>query len=211
MDRPNPPDQLRYSEALGVFEPAPQVVEWIEATFLNEQSPLFDESHRHLKQARLAALWTNVANVKQMVQVVGTAEMPRPPMTGGKWGRGKWEQQMREWFGIDFEDIDFLLTFYAPYAAEVSDLEFCAVVKHELCHCSQELDECEAPKFRKTNGLPVFAMKDHDFAGFLDVVRDFGATSERNVTEIVKLVNAGPRIASIDIRRACGTCMLKAV
>src|SRR4051812_15817098 len=110
MDRPYPPAHLREPEALGIFEPAPQIVEWIEGTFLNESSPFFDEAHLHLTQAKLGALWTNVTNVKQMVQVVATAEMPRPPMSGGKWARAKWEMQMRDWFGIEAPDIDFLLT-----------------------------------------------------------------------------------------------------
>lgn len=210
MDRPYPPLSLRRPDETGIFEPAPELVEWIGATFLSEESPLYDEGHLHLTQATFGALWTNVTNIKQQVQVVATAEMPRPPTTGGKWGRAKWEMQMRDWFGLGWKNINFLLTFYAPYMAEAEDMGFCAVAKHELCHCSQELDEFEMPRFRKSDGLPVFAMKDHDFAGFLDVVRDFGPMSERNVPEIVRLVNEGPRIATVDVRRMCGTCMAKA-
>ncbi len=213
MERPFPPVSLRDPEALGLFEPAPQVVQWIEETFLKEDSPLFDKAHIHLSAANIAVLWTNVVNEKQMVPVVGTAEMPRPPTNGGKWARAKWEMQMRDWFGLDADRINFLLIFYAPYAAEVDDVEWCATVKHELSHCGQALDEFGNPRFTK-DGWPVFAMKDHDFAGFLGNVRDFGPGAERNVEELVRIVQAGPpRISRARVAMACGTagCNLRIV
>lgn len=210
LKRPLPPPRLREPHALGIFEPAPEVVEWIRATFLDEDSPLYDSGHAHLNEANIKALWTDALNIKQQVPVVGTAEMPRPPQSGGKWARAKWEMQMRQWFGFDADRIDFLITLYAPYAAEVGDLEFCATVKHELCHCAQALDEFDQPKWRK-DFSPVYAIKDHDFGGFLDVVRDFGPGAERNVPELVEIVRAGPRISRARIAAACGTCGLRLV
>jgi len=211
MERPYPPVHLRDPEALGTFEPAPQVVQWIEETFLNDKSPLYDEAHVHLNAATIAVLWTDVVNEKQMVPVVGTAEMPRPPSSGGKWARAKWEMQMRQWFGLEWKRITFLLTFYAPYAAEVDDVEWCATVKHELCHCAQEF-EFEAPKFRQ-DGTPVFGLRDHDYGGFLGTVRDFGPGAERNVPELLEIVRAGPRISRARVAMACGTagCGLRIV
>ena len=209
LKRPFPPDRLRQPEALGIFEPAPQVVEWIAATFLNEGSPLYDEGHVHLAEARIAVLWTDVVNSAKMVPIVGTAEMPKPPQNGGKWARAKWEMQMRGWFGLEAQSIDFLITLFAPYAAEASDMEFCATVKHELSHCAQALDEYEQPKFRQSDNRPVFAIRDHDFAGFLNVVRDFGVGAECNVPELIEIVHHGPRISGAVIAAACGTCHLR--
>jgi hypothetical protein len=90
-------------------------------------------------------------------------------------------------------------------------MEWCATVKHELSHCAQ-VNEFGEPKFRK-DGSPVFGMRDHDFAGFLGNVRDFGPEAERNVTELVKLVQAGPRISRAKVAMACGTagCNLRIV
>ncbi len=39
-----------------------------------------------------------LANIRQMRAIVGTAEIPRPPQSGGAWARAKWEIQMRSWF-----------------------------------------------------------------------------------------------------------------
>jgi hypothetical protein len=202
---------LREPGATGLFEPAPQVVEWIADTFLNEKSFLFDERHSHLARANIAALWTDVLNVTKMLPVIGTAEMPRPPQSGGKWARAKWEMQMGQWFGLEAPKIDFLITLYAPYAAEASDLEFCATAKHEICHCAQDVDEYEQPGFRKSDNRPVFAIREHDFGGFLSVVEYFGASAERNVPELVETVRKGPRISAVAIAGACGTCMLRIV
>jgi hypothetical protein len=211
MDRPCPPKHLRDPNATGLFVPAPEVVAWIEETFLNENSPLYDEAHDHLTAATIAVLWTDVVNEKQMVPVVGTAEMPRPPSSGGKWARARWEMQMREWFGIEWKRITFLLTFYAPYAAEVDDVEWCSTVKHELCHCAVEM-EFGNPKFRE-DGTPVFGIRDHDFGGFLSTVRDFGPEAERNVPELIEIVRSGPRISRARVAMACGTgkCELRIV
>lgn len=208
MERPRPPKHLWEPEALGTFEPAPQVVEWIHATFLNEKSPLYDVSHAHLLEANIGVLWTDVVNESKMVQVLGTACMPRPPM-GGKWSRAKWELQQRQFFGLNAHALDFEITLYAPYSAQCSDVGFCSVIKHEISHCAQALDEYEQPRYTGKEQRPVFCLKDHDFAGFLGNVRDFGAGAERNVPELIKLVEAGPRIAAADIAGVCGHCHLR--
>ncbi len=211
ISRPLPPPHLQEIESLGAFEPAPDVVEWIHATFLDEKSPLFDESHLHLLSANIGVLWTNAVNVTKQVAVVGTAELPKPHPALGKWGKARHEWQMRQWFGGLAVNLDFLITLYAPYMMSAGDMEFCAIAKHELCHCAQALDRFQQPKFRKSDGRPVFAIRDHDFAGFLANVRDFGPGAERNVPELIEVVKAGPRIASIDVSRMCGTCLLRAV
>lgn len=189
-----------------MFESSPQLVDWIHWTFLDEDSPLYDSGHDHLNSANIGALWTNVPMVSKMVPVIGTAQIPRPPQGVNRWERAKWEMQQRQLFGPEALDLNFVITLYAPYSIQASDLEFCSDVKHELCHCAQDEDEF-GPKFRKKDNRPVFAIRDHDFAGFLSNVRDFGAGAERNVPELIETVKLGPRIAAADITRMCGTCL----
>ncbi|HEX8653097.1 MAG TPA: putative metallopeptidase [Pyrinomonadaceae bacterium] len=209
LKRPQPPPEFSDPDFVEAFVPAPEVVEWLRAIFLDPESPLYDEAHTHLNDAHIGCLWTNAVNVTKQVEVVGMAEIPKPHPALGKWAKARFEQQMREWFG--WTPLDFLITLSAPYLAKAEDMLFCAVGKHELCHCGQALDEYEQPKFRKKDGRPVFAIRDHDFAGFLSVVRDFGPGAERNVPVLAEILKVGPRISEVDIRRMCGTCLLRAV
>lgn len=209
MNRPNPPIELQEEYEAGLFMPAPEIVAWIDATFLNEDHELYNEDHEHLKSASIKALWTNVPNVTKQVGVLATAEQPRPPATGGKWAREKYKLQMRQWFGFEADSIDFLLTFFAPEIINLSDKSFCASVEHELYHCAQAVDEYGEPRFRQSDYSPIFTIKDHDFTGFLGVVKRYGAI-ERNQKEMVKLAKKMPEVNDFDIAAACGICVAKA-
>lgn len=192
-------------EPLPIFEPAPDVLDWIRRTFLDEDSPLYNEEHKHLQDAQLAVLWTSYPNRRQGMTVLGQAEMPA--FRCGAWQKGRQEQQLVEWFG----DIpDFLITLYAPYCAQATDREFCALVEHELTHCGQARDEYGNPKFKRDTGEPVFAMRGHDVEEFVGVVRRYGPTSQA-LQDMVAAVQDGPEVAGINIARACGSCQLKAV
>jgi hypothetical protein len=185
-----------------VFVPAPDLIEWLQATLISDDAPLYNEDHRHLAWASLGALWTNVPNGRAGRRIIGQCEMGLPPMN--KWGKARVERQLLDWFG---ELPTFLLTFDAEYARDCSDAEFMALVEHELYHAGQERDAFGAPKFRK-NGMPAFAIRGHDVEEFVGVVRRYGAGAA-GVQEMVDAANARPEIADVRIAQACGTCRLR--
>lgn len=200
--RPHPPEHLGEQD-LERFEPDAEFAEWIRGTFVDATGPLANERHAHLTDARLGVLWTNAINVRQMRHVVATAEMPTT--MGSRWKQGRFEQQLRDWFGAS---IDFLLTFYAPEMAMYDNRGFCATVEHELCHCGQAEDVFGSPRFTR-EGAPVFAIRGHDVEEHIDVVERYGVVSH----DIRRLVNAAKRVPLLGdgpINIACGTCSARA-
>ncbi|WP_244622297.1 putative metallopeptidase [Bradyrhizobium ivorense] len=168
-------------------------------TFINEGSPLTNADHAHLSDARIGVLWTSVENGKHGRAIVGQAQLCG---AGGsdKWAKGRIEQQLTEWFG---SVPDFVITLFAPFAAQANDATFCALVEHELSHCAQEVDEFGSPKFTR-NG-PSYCMRGHDIEEFVGVVARYGADAS-GVRALVDAANAGPTIAAADITFACGNC-----
>lgn len=198
--RPQPPEQL--FEGFDLIVPAFDLVDWFRAAFIDDDdSPTWIDEHQHLQQATIAAIWTNVACRSKMATVVGMAEVPTAQ--GNVWQRARHDQQLRGWFG---DKPDFLLTFYAPYAAECSDAQFCSVVDHELCHCGQQKDPFGFPKFTRA-GKPVFSMRAHDVEEFTGVADRWGvdacAGDSRN---FVQAANRMPRFGAVEIDGVCGTC-----
>lgn len=204
--RPRPPQSLLSIDSAieaKCFIPAPDLVEWISATFLEEGSPLENPEHAHLRQASIGALWTSVPNARRGRQIIGQCELGKPTGTMGKWSRARAEQQITEWFGCI---PDFVLTFDARYADTCSDAKFMALVEHELYHAGQDLDEFGQPRFRKDTGLPAFSLKGHDIEEFVGVVRRYGADAT-GVTAMIEAAKQGPTIAAADISFACGNCL----
>ncbi|CAD7023202.1 hypothetical protein REJC140_00127 [Pseudorhizobium endolithicum] len=202
VSRPYPPKDMTEDVSIR-FEPALDLVEWARASFINDDADLLNEDHAHLRVAHIGALWTNVPNGRHGRRIVGQCEMGLPP--AGKWSRARIELQLQQWFG----DVpDFLLTFDAEYASTCSDVEFCALVEHELYHCGQERDAFGAPKFRKLSGLPAFTLRGHDVEEFVGVVRRYGADAA-NVRALVDAANRGPEISKASIGHVCGTCQLR--
>lgn len=201
VNRPLPPAAL--FEPMPVFVPAPDVANWIRSTFLDDGGALLNEEHAHLRDAMLGVLWTSYPNASKGRTVLGMAEMPM--FRCGAWQRGRQEQQLFEWFG----DVpDFLITLDAQYSAQSSDVEFCALIEHELFHCAQALNEFGLPRFNKSTGKPVFTMRGHDVEEFVGVVRRYGITSQA-MRDMFEAAKKGPEIATLDVARACGTCLLK--
>lgn len=186
------------------FEPAPDLAEWIIATFIDDDSPIANPDHRHLADAEIGVLWTNCDNTRNMRAVIGQAEM-MPPMAMGKWQRARAIQQVEDWFG---GLPDFLLTFSAPASAGMDDASFCALVEHELYHCAQSRDQYGMPKFSK-EGRPVFAIRGHDVEEFVGVVARYGAI-DHQIAAMVEAASGRPSVALADIAGACGTCALRA-
>jgi hypothetical protein len=204
--RPRPPQSLRSIDGIiegKNFVPAPELVAWIAATFLDEGAPLENPEHAHLRMASIGALWTTTENARNGRSIVGQAELGQHIGGMGKWNRAKAEQQALEWFG---EVPDFILTFYAPYAESASDATFCALVEHELSHCGQERDEFGVPRFKKSTGMPAFCMRGHDVEEFVSVVLRYGADAA-GVRAMIDAAAEGPTVAAADIGFACGNCL----
>jgi hypothetical protein len=176
MSRPLPPETITSIDARITFSPAPELVEWARATFINEDAKLFNPDHFHLNSASIGFLWTNVANARKGRRILGQCEEGKPSGMMGKWGKARAEEQIIGWFGTV---PDFIITIDAMYALECSDAEFCALLEHELYHAAQERDEFGAPKFSKSTGKPVFTLRGHDIEEFVGVSSLRGGSHSR--------------------------------
>jgi hypothetical protein len=168
-------------------------------------SPLHNADHQHLRDADIAYLWANQQNTSKMRRVVGQCE--EVTFRSGAWQKGRQEQQMEEWFG---RVPTYLITFDARYAAECSDLEWCALVEHELYHIAQRTDEFGAPAFTQ-DGYPKLGLRGHDVEEFVGIVRRYGAGAGAGDTaKLVAAAQRDPEIGALNIAQACGTCLLRA-
>lgn len=190
--RPHPPASL-LAEDRPLFLPAPDVEQWLRKAFIEGGHETVNSDHSHLSMASIGVLWTNVPCARKMRDIAGTAELATPPM-GGPWARGRWLQQMQEWF-VDLPD--FLITLSAPYAAEASDAVWMALVEHELRHCT-------VIRFTR-QGVPIFGMRGHDVEVFIGDVERYGmdATGTR---KLVEAALSAPLISAEDIKAVCGYC-----
>lgn len=199
--RPLPPADFAdpmYSRFLA----APEVLKWARAEILTEGGQLHNPDHAHLEYADVQFLWAPGSFQKQGRTVLGQCE--EMLFRCGPWQKGRQQQQMADWFD---QVPDFLITLDARYCMTCSDVEFCALVEHELYHIGQEQDEFGGPAFTK-DGLPKLTMKGHDVEEFVGVVRRYGASED--VQRIIDAAKGAPEVAKINIARACGTCLLKA-
>ncbi|MCV4287881.1 putative metallopeptidase [Pseudomonas capsici] len=203
MDRPTPPSSLLESVFLNI-EPAPEVWEWISTEILADTGSIHNEDHAHLIGANIGVLWASQAFAKQGRTVLGQAEMVMH--RAGGWQKARAEQQMREWFG---EEPEFIITLAADYCSQCSDLEFCSLVEHELFHIAHKLDKYGAPAFTK-EGMPKLEMRGHDVSEFVAIVDRYGVGHpEGDLARLVAAANTPPKISSVSIAHACGTCLLR--
>jgi hypothetical protein len=187
------------------FVPCPKTLQWIRDTFLNEDSPLYNVEHDHLNSAQIGVLWTNAYNSRHGKQIVGTAELAKPPASLSKWAKARWEHQMKQWFGD--VALDFVITLYAPYFAAIEELNQCASAEHELYHCGQQKDGFGLPKFNRTTGKPLFTIRGHDAEEFVGIYRRYGY--QAGAGDSVALVEAAmgkPEIGAAQMALMCGTC-----
>lgn len=181
--------------------PANEIHEWVTEHILNEEGLLHNPDHFHLLEADIRFMWASSAFTKQGRTVLGQAE--EVAMRAGGWQKARMQQQMHEWFG---EVPRFIITLAGDYCSECSDLDFCALVEHELYHIAQAQDEFGAPKFNK-EGQPVLTMRGHDVEEFVGVVRRYGASAD--VQQLVEAASKPAEVAHLDVARACGTCLMK--
>ena len=205
LRRPRPPAHLLGTQGeltATPFVPAPDLEAWARATFVEEDAPLLNEEHLHLRDATLGFLWCAVPNTRQMNAVVGQAEMLS--LQGGKWSKARQEMQIEGWFGCL---PDFLITLHADYADRCSDPAFCALVEHELLHCGQAKDGWGQPRFSTQTGRPIFSMRGHDVEEFVSIVARYGVGNAAGRTAaLVEAAGRAPIVCEADIAGACGTC-----
>lgn len=186
--------------------PAHDMALWVKKTFLETDSKLFNQDHYHLydfMDGEIGFLWAASGFTKQMKHVVGQTELLA--FRVGGFQRMRAEQQFYEWFGYSLPD--FIITLDGSYCAECSDIEFCALVEHELYHIGH-VQEFDAPKFNTKTGLPVLGMRDHDVSEFIGVVERYGVgSSEGAISRLVSASNSKPVIGKLDVAHACGTCL----
>ncbi|WP_323094492.1 putative metallopeptidase [Klebsiella variicola] len=203
--RPYPPVNFtspEYYRPYIAIIPANEVYSWVSDNILMENGSLHNEDHFHLHTADIAFMWASNAFDKRGRVVLGQCE--EVMLRAGGWQKSRMEQQMHEWFG---RIPKFIITLAADYCEQCNDLEFCALVEHELYHIAQATDDYGAPKFNKETGMPVLKLRGHDVEEFVGVVRRYGAS--KDVQEMVDAANRPAEVAHIDVARACGTCMLK--
>lgn len=196
---PFPPD---FDELDVSFVPAPELNNFVAEMILDEGGMLYNEEHGHLTQATIGFLWTSVPNRRQMRRVVGEAEMPN--FKGGEWQKARQEKQFVDWFG---SVPDFVVTFDARYCSESTPVQFLAILEHELYHCGQAVNEFGFPKFRQSDGRPVFGIRGHDIEEFAGVVRRYGVQAlGQDVKDFVEASKHKPTIAAAKVNKLCGVC-----
>ena len=204
LDRemPGPPEKLIESFE-EMFVPATELSEWAREMFILENGPLVNEEHEHLREADIGILWTNVGYVKKRKQILGEARLGEPSKSNA-WTHGRQVQQLRDWFG---GVPDFVITLDARFVHQASDAEICALVEHELMHCSQRLDEFGMPSFSRVTGKPLWRMRAHDVEEFVGVVRRYGMDATRT-RMLVEAANQEPLIGHTELAGACGSCLV---
>ncbi|WP_029570144.1 putative metallopeptidase [Pantoea ananatis] len=200
--RPLPPFELEQDFKPYISHiPADEISHWVQEQIISTEGRLHNPDHAHLAEADIGFLWATSAFIKKGRTVLGQAE--EVMMRAGGWQKARVEQQLYEWFG---RKPDFIITLAADFCMNCSDLEFCALVEHELYHIAQKTDEFGAPEFTR-DGQPKLCMRGHDVEEFTGVVRRYGASEE--VKQLIDAASQPAEVANIDIARACGTCMLR--
>ncbi len=202
IERPYPPAGFVEEFAPYIkLMPATGIMPWVTENIINGEGELHNPDHIHLIDADIAFMWAATAFTKKGRTVLGQAE--EVMMRAGGWQKARMEQQLHEWFG---HKPDYIITLAADFCMQCSDLEFCALVEHELYHIAQDTDEFGAPKFTR-EGQPKLCMRSHDVEEFVGVVRRYGASTD--VQEIIDAASQPAEVAKINIARACGTCLMK--
>ncbi|WP_145546711.1 putative metallopeptidase, partial [Yersinia intermedia] len=177
---------------------------WVNSQILSDEGELHNPDHGHLIDADIKIMWASSAFEKQGRTVLGQAE--QVAMRAGGWQKARMEQQMYEWFG----DVPtFIITLAADYCAQCSDLEFCALLEHELMHITQKVDEFGSPKFTK-EGMPQLTLRGHDVEEFIGIVQRYGAGApDSNINKMIRAAQTGPTVSAVNIANSCGTCLLR--
>lgn len=188
------------------FLPAPKLAAWVRGTFIQKDSPLCNEDHKHLRLADVRFLWTNVTYVDQGRNVLGTCQFGKP---GGAsaWSKGQRAQQIEEWFGTV---PTFMIILSAPFCAGADMMSICALIEHELYHAGQAKNEFGFPKYSK-DGIPKWAIRGHDVEEFVGVADRYGIGNVHHAAlrQLAAASNREPSIGRAKVDGVCGCCLRK--
>lgn len=200
--RPLPPAEFADVSFVTRFAPAPELAKWARETFIEEGGALYNPDHRHLLEAGIGFVWASDGYVKQGRRVLGLTE--KIQIIGNPWAKGRAEQQLGEWFG---RVPEFLITLDGFHCGQCDDVDFCALVEHELYHVGHATDEFGAPAFTK-EGRPKLAMRGHDVEEFVGVVRRYGVGDpDSSLARLIIAAAQGPTVDRAKISHACGVCI----
>ncbi|HEX8177870.1 MAG TPA: putative metallopeptidase [Pyrinomonadaceae bacterium] len=203
IKRPFPPAKLLSPESPDDFISCQELKSWSTNIFIVEGAQLHIPELAHLTQATIGFLLTNVRCVRQMRPVVGMTKLCRPNPTLDDWAKAQYWHQVRGWFPPDldqptYKPPDFLITLYAPYAAECDNASFCALVVHELLHCGVR-------SYTK-KGKAIWGIQGHDVEEHVAVVKYFGVGAAAGRTkELVEVARQKPLFGQARINGTCGT------
>jgi len=206
IDRPMPPESLFNYDPAHTFEPSLELAGWVRQHILEESGKLFNPDHVHLLDANIGYLWAGMPNERKGQRVIGMAE--ELTFRCGRWQKYRQEMQFAQWFDTPLPD--YIITLDAAFCENCSDIDFCALVEHELYHIRQQLDAFGVPKFSKSTGRPMLELRGHDVEEFVGVVRRYGAGSpDGKLEELVQAANSKPEVSKANISAACGTCQMR--
>jgi len=204
LQRPQPPAEL-FNVKSPPFMPAPELEAWMRKTFLDEESPLWNPEHSHLKRAKLGVLWSGVPLSVRGARAAAFASFPDG--MGSKFDRQLREMQMSAFFG---KMPDFLLVFDARIAVESSDRTFCRRANHELTHCGHKKDKFGVPLYNKKPFRPKFYLRPHDREVFDSDIRLFGARAALgDAVDVILRAERMPEFSDDEIAMMCGTCAVR--
>jgi hypothetical protein len=197
--RPLPPEHLQ--EIGFQVEPAKEIVDWARAMFIDEDAPFCNPEHEHLRQADIAALWTNAEYKDGLYPIAGTAELVR--IAGKPWMQARQTDYLCLLFG---RVPEFILTFSAPLAVKANHATFCCRTEHELFHCGQKRDEEGGRKF-DPDGKPVWCLRRHDVEEFVGNMERYGVDACAPASrEFVEAASRPPLIPGATLDAVCGYC-----
>ncbi len=204
--RPLPPATLTDNLFGMIFQPAPELAAWTMKTFIAEDATLRNEHHAHLLDASIGFMWASAGYTKGMRRILGQTEDLRMSR-GNPWAKARADQQLAAWYG---NIPDFLITLDGHHCQTCSEVEFCALVEHELYHIAHLRDEYGTPIFMQS-GQPKLGIRGHDVEEFVGVVERYGVGApDSDVARMVKAATQKPLVSPVGIAHACGTCLIRA-
>lgn len=186
------------------FAPSPDMAAWLRSTFIDRDGPLANDDHMYLRHASVGVLWTNEEHIRKCTRTLGRASLGEPKGSDA-WKRLRREVQIKGWFG---GIPDFIITLDARWFMQANNIQRCALIEHELTHCSPQQDPFGGVKFSRSTGKPRWQIRKHDSESFAGVVRRYGAWNE-GLRQVQAAMEEGPTIGQARIDGLCGTCLKK--
>ena len=210
--RPMPPAGLgQHSFPDGTFPPrfmaATEVQEWVREFILTPGAALHNPDHKHLAEADWAICWAGCRAYRDQGtrRILGTAE--KLQFQPHKWTSCRAEDAM---LGIFGRAPEFLVTLCAEYCATCSDVEFCALLEHELYHIGHVGAAVGEPEFDR-EGKPKIALRGHDVEEFVGVVSRYGVgRADGALARLAAAARDKPTVSALNVSAACGLCMMRA-